>query len=183
VGFWGHLCPSIRRAPASDGLLQAERQVIGGYRELRKMGSRGYHPSAVAAARYGKGKNLRSALVILLFIVSLFAESGEITPCNGTVLQRRVALVQLGQLADTYILANGALPNICAVPVAGVSDSIPGWLQDASVCGSSEEGAVYYSCQIPSKASPVIERCRYSLADQSMTCENRTMVTTFGESR
>lgn len=111
-------------------------------------------------------------------LLSLAVQASEIALCDGTVLQRRFALVQLGQIADSYISTKGSLPDICAAPVAGVSDSVPNLLKNASVCGSSKEGAVYYSCQIAGENSPVIETCRYSLVDQSMSCENRTVITT-----
>lgn len=123
-------------------------------------------------------KLMKLVLIIFVLLTALVAQA-DVGECEGTVLQRRFALVQFGQLVDAYVLAKGGLPDICATSVAGVSDSVPALLKDASVCGSSEEGAVYYSCQIPSNDSPVIESCRYSLADQSMSCENRTLVTTF----
>jgi hypothetical protein len=120
-----------------------------------------------------------SILTFFILLSVLTVQAEEIGECEGTVLQRRFALVQFGQLVDAYILAKGVLPDICATPVAGGSDSVPALLKDAFVCGSSEAGSVYYSCQISANDSPVIESCRYSLADQSMSCENRTMVTTF----
>lgn len=121
---------------------------------------------------------LANSLLFSLLILSFAAQASDYVLCDGTVLQRRFALVQFGQLADTYISAKGSLPDICAAPVAGVSDSVPNLLKNASVCGSSKEGAVYYSCQIAGENSPVIETCRYSLVDQSMSCENRTVITT-----
>jgi hypothetical protein len=122
---------------------------------------------------------MKPVLTIFIFLTALTAQAEEIGGCKGTVLQRRFALVQFGQLADAYVRVKGALPDICATSIGGVSDSVPELLKDAAVCGSSEEGSVYYSCQIPSKDSPIIESCRYSLTDQSMSCENRIMVTTF----
>lgn len=108
--------------------------------------------------------------------------------CQGSVLQRRFALVQFGQSAEAYIANKGALPDMCAATVPEILDRIPPVLKSAAVCGSSEKGSVYYSCQIPpeqsgdlANRSPVIETCRYSLVDQSVSCENRTVVTTFGE--
>jgi|GEM_PF-2407529 len=137
---------------------------------------------------------LKAAFIIYLMLISLIAQASDIASCNGTVLQRRLALVQFGRMADAYIVTEGALPDICSAPVAGISDAIPDLLQGASVCGSSREGAVYYSCQISkgqskapagspteNPAAPIIETCRYSLVDQSVSCENRSVVTTFGE--
>ncbi len=122
---------------------------------------------------------MRTALTIFALLFASIIQADEISECKGTVLQRRFALVQFGQLADGHIRAKGVLTDICTTPVAGVSDRVPDLLKGTLVCGSSEEGAVYYSCQIPSKDPPVIENCHYSLADQSVSCENRTMVTTF----
>lgn len=122
---------------------------------------------------------MKTAFSIFFLLTTLPAQAGEIGLCKGSVLQRRLALVQLGQIVEDYVLAKGELPDICVAPVAGISDKIPDLLMGASICGSSNEGAVYYSCRIPSRDSPVIESCRYSLADQSMSCENRTMVTKF----
>ncbi len=131
---------------------------------------------------------MKVVLTVFLLLVCQLALAADIALCSGTVLQRRVALVRVGQLADAYIAAKGALPDICSAPVAGVSDKIPRLLQNASTCGSSKESAVYYSCQLPvgqsdlpSGDAPVVEACRYSLIDQSVSCENRSVVTTFAE--
>lgn len=82
----------------------------------------------------------------------------------------------------------GALPDICAAAVPEIMDRVPPVLKSTGVCGSSRKGSVYYSCQISpeqsgdlANESPMIETCRYSLVDQSVSCENRTVVTTFGE--
>lgn len=134
--------------------------------------------------------DLKAILCIFVFLIPLSANAADVASCKGTVLQRRLALVQFGQLADAYIAAKGGLPDICLAPVAGISDAVPGLLKDTSVCGSSKEAAVYYSCEIPvgpsitgasSENSPVVETCRYSLLNQSVSCENRSVVTTFGE--
>lgn len=123
--------------------------------------------------------------MLLLFIFQL-AEASEIAFCKGSVLQRRFALVQFGHLVDAYITAKGSLPDICAAPPVEILSGVPDLLKGNSVCGSSREGAVHYSCQLPmaqsatsSDNSPVIESCRYSLLDQSVSCENRSVVTTF----
>ena len=132
---------------------------------------------------------MKAALILFLLMVSLFAQAGDIAFCEGSVLQRRFALVQFGQAADAYIANKGELPDICAAGDAEIVASIPALLKRTAVCGSSEQGVVYYYCQIPpeqssdpSDYSPVIETCRYSLVDQSVACENRSVVTTFGES-
>jgi hypothetical protein len=129
---------------------------------------------------------LKFALIFFLLSISLFVQAGDMAPCNGSVLQRRLALVQFGRLVDAHIATKGALPDICSAPVKEILDGIPDLLKGALVCGSSKEGSVHYSCQIPSlKAGtpseevPVIESCRYSLVDQSVSCENRSVVTTF----
>jgi len=130
--------------------------------------------------------NVKAAFVAILLLVPLFSQAMEINSCNGTVLQRRVALLQLGRIVDAYVATAGALPDICAVPVVGVSDHIPQLLKSTLVCGSSKDGSVYYSCQLPpghpgtpSDHSPVIETCRYSLEEKALSCENRSVVTTF----
>ncbi|MCR6650967.1 MAG: hypothetical protein NVV73_05435 [Cellvibrionaceae bacterium] len=125
---------------------------------------------------------MKAASIIVLLLAAPWVQASDMASCNGTVLQRRLALVELGRLADAYIAVKNQLPDICAAPVTGVSDAIPNLLRGASVCGSSREGFVYYSCQIPSapaESSPVVESCRYSLANQSVSCENRSVVTTF----
>lgn len=132
---------------------------------------------------------LKAWSIIVLFLGVLTAQAGDLALCEGTVLQRRLALVEFGQLADAYIKNKSQLPDICVAPVLGVSDAIPALLKSASVCGSSEEGFVYYSCQIPSAQSGALsegalmvsESCRYSLVDQSVRCENRSVITTFAE--
>ncbi len=122
---------------------------------------------------------MKTALTIFVILFAPIIQADEMSACKGSVLQRRFALVQFGQVVDDHSRARGVLPDICTTPVVGVADRVPDLLKGTWVCGSSEEGAVYYSCQIPSKDPPVIENCRYSLADQSVSCENRTMVTTF----
>lgn len=132
---------------------------------------------------------LKAWSIIVLFLGVLTAQAGDLALCEGTVLQRRLALVEFGQLADAYIKNKSQLPDICVAPVLGVSDAIPALLKSASVCGSSEEGFVYYSCQIPSAQSGALaegavmvsESCRYSLEDQSVSCENRSVITKFDE--
>ena len=132
---------------------------------------------------------LKAWSIIVLFLGGLTAQAGDLALCEGTVLQRRLALVEFGQLADAYIKNKSQLPDICVAPVLGVSDAIPALLKSASVCGSSEEGFVYYSCQIPSAQSGALaegavmvsESCRYSLVDQSVRCENRSVITKFAE--
>jgi hypothetical protein len=131
---------------------------------------------------------LKAALLILLSLISSLAQAIDTPSCKGSVLQRRFALVQFGRMVDAYIATKGALPDICSEPVAGISDVVPDLLNGALVCGSSKEGSVYYSCQIPpvqsgaptgtpSDDAPVIESCRYSLVDQSVSCENRSVMT------
>lgn len=129
-----------------------------------------------------------SVLILALMMTSLWVQASDITLCSGTVLQRRLALVELGRFTDAYVSNKGALPDICVTPVAEVSGAIPDLLKSASVCGSSEQGFVYYSCQMPNARAEVsdentrvIESCRYSLANQSVSCENRSIVTTFGD--
>lgn len=131
---------------------------------------------------------LKVALIAALFLPPFSAVAGDMTSCNGTVLQRRVALVQFGQLVDAYIATQGELPDICSAPVDGLANGIPDLLRGASICGSSNEGFVYYSCVIPVapptssfENSPVIESCRYSLINHSVSCENRFLMTTFEE--
>lgn len=123
-----------------------------------------------------------------LFFISLLVQAGDIATCEGSVLQRRVALVQFGNFVDAHITAKGALPDICATNVTDILAGVPELLKRATVCGSSKESAVYYSCQLPPTSSggrpgqsPVIESCRYSLVDQSVSCENRSVVTTISE--
>ena len=129
---------------------------------------------------------MKAVFIALLLSVPAFLQAAEINSCNGTVLQRRVALLQLGRLAEAYIASRGALPDICSAVVEGASDGIPNILKSTLVCGSSREGHVYYSCQLPpghsdarTDQSPVVETCRYSLAEHSLSCENRSVVTTF----
>lgn len=138
-----------------------------------------------------KSTSIAFLLVVPLFVPLLvqagdFGRTREIVSCKGSVLQRRFALVQFGHLVDAYITAKGSLPDICAAPPTEILSGVPELLKDNSVCGSSREGAVHYACQLPltqsanpSDNSPVIESCRYSLLDQSVSCENRSVVTTF----
>ena len=130
---------------------------------------------------------MKAALIIFLLLISSFAQAADAPLCKGSVLQRRFALVQFGKLANAYIATTGTLPDICSQSVADIANGIPDLLKGTSVCGSSKEGAVFYSCQIPpahfetpSDAGPVIESCRYSLVDQSVSCDNRSVITTFG---
>lgn len=132
---------------------------------------------------------MKTVMMFFLLLITTQAQAADLGACNGTVLQRRFALVQLGRLVDAYRMSNSALPDLCAAPVVGVSDRIPDLLKGASVCGSGKEGFVYYACQLPAapastheEESPVIETCRYSLVDQSVSCENRSVMTTFEES-
>ena len=129
---------------------------------------------------------LKFAVIVFLLSISFFVQAGDMGPCNGSVLQRRLALVQFGRLVDSHIATKDKLPDICSEPVKEISDGIPDLLKGALVCGSSKEGSVHYSCQIPSVKpgtpsvdATVIESCRYSLVDQSVSCENRSVVTTF----
>lgn len=130
---------------------------------------------------------MRAALIIFLLFISSFVQAADTPSCKGSVLQRRFALVQLGRMADAYIATKGSLPDICSEPVAGISDAMPELLKATLICGSSRESLVYYACQIPpeqfetpSDGAPVIESCRYSLVDQSVRCDNRSVMTTFG---
>jgi hypothetical protein len=130
---------------------------------------------------------LKAALLIVLLLISSFVQAADTPSCKGSVLQRRFALVQFGRMADAYIATKGTLPDICSAPVAEILEGVPDLLKGASVCGSSKEGSVYYSCQMPpvqsstpSDDAPVIESCRYSLVDQSVSCENRSVMTTYG---
>lgn len=132
---------------------------------------------------------LKLVLIVFLLLIALFVQAGDVAACKGSVLQRRFALVQFGRLADAYIATKNDLPDICSEPAVEILAAVPDLLKGTSVCGSSKEGAVYYSCLLPkaqslapSDNSPVIESCRYSLLDQSVICENRSLVTTFDES-
>ena len=129
---------------------------------------------------------MKVVFILFLLAISEVIQAADTVICQGTVLQRRFALVQFGQNADSYVASKGELPDLCAEEGVTILDNIPALLQNAVVCGSSEKGAVYYSCQLPSDQagdasghSPVIETCRYSLIDQSVICENRSVVTTF----
>lgn len=129
---------------------------------------------------------MKVVFILFLLTISEFIQAADTVICQGSVLQRRFALVQFGQNADAYIASKGKLPDLCTGEEVEILDNIPALLQNAVVCGSSEKGAVYYSCQLPSDQlgeasdpSPVIETCRYSLVDQSVSCENRSVVTTF----
>lgn len=130
---------------------------------------------------------LKTVLSIFLFFLSSLVQAADTPSCKGSVLQRRFALVQFGRMADAYIATKGSLPDICSEPVAGISDAMPEVLKGTLICGSSKESLVYYACQIPpeqfetpSDGAPVIESCRYSLVDQSVRCDNRSVMTTFG---
>lgn len=127
---------------------------------------------------------MKIVLTIILLALTLSAQAAEQLSCRGSVLERRFALIQFGRLADAFVAANGQLPDICETPVEGVSDRVPEILAGSRVCGSSKEGAVHYSCELdPPDASSeviqVIESCRYSLVDQSVSCTNRAVTATF----
>lgn len=122
-----------------------------------------------------------SFLLVLLSLLSSFTHAKDLAECEGSVLERRLALVQFGKTVDAYITTHGELPNICSVSVSELDNAVPLLLQNALLCGSTEEKAVYYSCVLIQEnhreVSKVIERCSYSLSDQTMGCENKSLVT------
>lgn len=131
---------------------------------------------------------MKLALSVLLCGLPVFAEAAEITPCKGSALQRRVALLEFGKVAQGYIDGHGTLPNICQEKLPEVSERSPELLRGTLLCGSSKEGAVFYACELraapgskTATQDPVVERCRYSLSDQSLACEHQRVVTTIEE--
>lgn len=121
---------------------------------------------------------------VLLACCNVWAS--EMPVCEGSVLERRLGLLELGKLADDFVAKHNALPDLCQQSVLGVSDSIPARISSTVVCGSSKENAIYYSCELSNQFNEatresiqVVETCRYSLSDQSLSCENRSVVTTF----
>lgn len=123
--------------------------------------------------------------ILILVSLPLFGAAEPAAPCEGSVLERRLALVKLGELAEAYIAAQDALPDLCQQELQAIKDALPERLKTAQVCGSSEEGMVYYSCELSTTISDklgsftqVMETCRYYFKDQSLACDNRSTVTT-----
>lgn len=124
---------------------------------------------------------LLSVLIIAVLAVESYA--ADLPACEGSVLQRRFALVQFGKVVDSYIASQGSLPDICQARVPEIINGVPNLLKHALLCGSTQEKAVHYSClltQQPSEqlsANKIIERCNYSLENQAVSCENKSLVT------
>lgn len=128
---------------------------------------------------------------LLIWSASVSAETllSETPPvCQGSVLERRLGLVELGELAEKYIDQHGNLPDLCAKEVKTITDAIPARIASTSVCGSSEQGIVYYTCELSTTVTDdkgsftqVLETCRYYFKDQSLACDNRSTVTTVEE--
>lgn len=103
--------------------------------------------------------------------------------CQESVLQRRLALLQLGQFADAYIAEHKVLPDLAAAPIKGLSDRLSPSLVNAHVGGSSTAQAVFYSCELYNPAAAdtgtltVIERCSYSLESRRIDCRNESIMT------
>lgn len=131
---------------------------------------------------------MKPALSVLLCGLPIFVQAAEITACKGSVLQRRLALLEFGKVAQGYIDGHGTLPDLCQEKLPEVSDLAPELLRGTLLCGSSKGGAVFYACELRAAPStdaaaqdPVVERCRYSLSDQSLACEHQRVVTTVEE--
>lgn len=130
-------------------------------------------------------------LLIYLFIfwplVSL-AKDADIARCEGTVLQRRLALAEAGKLAETYLSNNGHLTDFCFEYSEQGNDHISGILESSLACESNGKNILYYLC-MQSKTQDsnsgqltlVLESCSYSLANHKINCENNSVVTSFTE--
>ena len=143
-----------------------------------------------------------TASFLASFVVSTPAmAASDIQPCDGSVLERRLALVQFGKAVDAYLIEHEYLADMCQHKHELLTD-VPEVLRTARVCGSTDESKVHYTCLLTktkhtSQASPasktneankqnanaevlqVIEQCQYSLTDQSVSCENKSLVGVF----
>ncbi len=126
----------------------------------------------------------KNFIVVLLCCsaTSLFGQ--DLSPCEGTVVQRRFALIQLGKIADTYIKKNGTLPNLCPNEGEFLAKNTPDVLRSALICGSSKEERIFYNCILKNETAnkgPVIESCTYALDGKPLTCENKFVATIIEE--
>lgn len=125
---------------------------------------------------------LKVAITLLVLLCHSPAQAASIGPCEGSVLERRLALIAFGKLAKGYEKEHGTLPDLCKTTFVWLQDNTPKLLQGARLCGSSEEGNVYYSCSLgvqgpDSEASDTIETCQLDLSSETLACENRTLIT------
>lgn len=127
----------------------------------------------------------------LLFLISLFpllSLGSGLVPCDGSVLERRLALAEAGELAGTYIAENGELDGFCSAYAQGGTRQASPLLDKSLTCESSEKDIVYYTCELSrsrnvadGRITLILESCSYVLDSQSISCENNAVVTTFAE--
>lgn len=134
-------------------------------------------------------KLARSVAFIFSVATCSLSAAKELSPCEGSVLQRRLALVEFGKVVDDYIAVNKVLPNLCGKHVVGISNHVPDLLSKSTICGSLDEKRVYYQCQLDllldqkaGTSAQVIEECSYLLADESLRCDNKSVVTSIAPS-
>ena len=111
-----------------------------------------------------------------------------IIQCEGTVLQRRLALAEAGKLAESYLSTSDKLAAFCleySAPEYGQASPL---LKNSLACESGEKNILYYVCEVSrtqdsgnDQATLVLESCTYSLDRQTISCEDNSVVTTFAK--
>ncbi len=129
------------------------------------------------------------SLILLGVVAPLTAFGSDIAPCEGTVLERRLALAQAGKSARAYMAQNSELPAFCRDYIETDKAQASALISDSLHCGTNRENIVYYVCELrrsrsssdKSEVTLVLESCTYTLDDRTISCENKSVVTTFVE--
>lgn len=129
------------------------------------------------------------SFICLLLLWPALAQALDITACEGSVLQRRLALAEAAETAEAWISTHPQSTDFCQAYTENSGRAVPRLLKGRLECESEESEIVYYVCEAgrsrtsdeDDHVTMVLESCSYSLAKKKLACENNSVVTTLDQ--